>query len=247
MARQGRIVAYQQQGGFTLSQFLQQQLHETVPAGRIQGGGGFIGDDQFGGTDQGASSGHSLLLSNGELGNGPPFKKFSRQLQPLQQPSGFRLYAAAAPNGCGTPPGRQGAGQADIIDQIQVGQQIELLEQHTDPVGPDPVALVFRKTGQRLPAQPDLTAETGQNTADQVEQGALSAAGRALDKQVLAWLQLQPFDLQDRRLAGPGEAELPDIDHWRHGSDNTCSPAPSCRRCWPDGVSICTSRDSMPG
>ena len=71
MLRQTAIMADKQHGTSTAFGQFQQQVQKTVPIVGVQGGGGFIGQNEAGRADQCAGSGDPLLLADGQPGDAP--------------------------------------------------------------------------------------------------------------------------------------------------------------------------------
>jgi hypothetical protein len=74
------------------------------------------------------------------------------------------------------------------------------------------VAGAGRELAEILAEQADMAALCPLYTAEQAEQGGLAAAAGALEKQGLARRQGEMGNIQQLRLAGPGEAEIGEFD-----------------------------------
>ena len=87
--------------------------------------------------------------------------------------------------------------QADIFANGQGGNQVEELEDETDPGAPKESAIAFGQGGQVLTIHPNLPAVRRVDAADQVEQGAFAAAALAQNGGDLAGLEFGMGILQD--------------------------------------------------
>ena len=93
-----------------------------------------------------------------------------------------------------------------------------------------------RELAQILAEQADMAALRSLHTAEQAEQGGLAAAAGALEKQGLARRQGEMGNIQQLRLARPGEAEIGEFDQ-RLGHGFFESSFMKSRAWWPDCLS----------
>ena len=174
--------------------------------------GGFVGDHQFRLADQGTGGGDALLRADGEFAGRASGQIGIAQPQGTEQGQGRTLRIAMPRRGALAAQRREPAGQQDVVQDREKGQQIELLEEKTRVVDAKTVTPGGGERSQVLTEQPYLAATGALHAAEQAEQGGLAAARRAFEKQCLAGCQLEVPDVQAFRLARPGEAEVLDLD-----------------------------------
>lgn len=160
-------------------------------------------------------SGHPLLLPDGQGGGGPAAVGDGLETQFGEQARRFRFHRTAARLGLLAPPCGEAATQHHVFLRREPGQQIELLEDHADTVGPQLIPLAVAQRFQRLPADLDRTLVAPLNAGDQVEQGALAAAGGPLQEEALARLQVQFRDIQQRPGGAPARRSGAGEFRWR--------------------------------
>jgi hypothetical protein len=139
----------------------------------VEGGGGFVEEENLGFHGEGAGDGDALLLTAGELGGAvvgavgeaDPFEEL--------EGFGFDLGAGATEDVDG--------GFEDVFEGGAVGEEMELLEDHA---GPEPeLALLF--AGDRTGAidgdvvDGDESGVGGVEVVETAEEGGFAAAGRA--------------------------------------------------------------------
>ena len=111
-------------------------------------------------------------------------------------------------------PRRKPARQEHVVDQRQIGDEVEHLEHEADMVGAEGIA---RRTAQRgdLGTQDRDRSGLGlDDPAQQVEQRRLAAAARPADEQLLAAIDDEFGNIEDQRIpAAPAEADVGEADH----------------------------------
>ena len=178
----------------------------------VQRRGGFVGDHQLRLADQGTGGGDALLLADGEFPGRTAGQRGIAQPQVAEQGQGRALGIAMPRYGALAAQRRELAGQQDVVQDREKGQQIELLEEKAGVVDAKTIAPGGGEGPQVLTEQAHLAAAGALHAAEQAEQGGLAAARRAFEKQRLAGRQLEVPDVQAFRLARPGEAEVLDLD-----------------------------------
>ena len=108
-------------------------------------------------------------------------------------------------------------GQLDVLAYREEWQQVELLEDVAGVVDAEMVAARGGQLFQVLAEQADAAAAGLLHAAEEAEQGGLAAAGRPLEEQALAAFEMEAGNVQQLRLAGPGEAEVGQGDQCAHG------------------------------
>ncbi len=142
---------------------LELDLHRPAELG-IQGGEGFVEEEDFRSADQGAGEGDALLLAAGELGRFACFK--TREGDEV--------------DGFGDAAGAFGFGdllhlkaEGDVVGDIQVGKEGIALEDLVD------VAFVGWEGGDVVVVEEDLAGGGVFEAGDEAEEGCFAAAGGA--------------------------------------------------------------------
>ena len=130
----------------------------------------------------------------------------------LEQGGGGPVDAAVTLAGALRSQPREAAGQLDVVAHREKRQQVELLEDVAGVVDPEAVAGAGGELAEVLAEQTDMPVLGPLHAAEQAEQGGLATAAGALEKQGLAALQGEVGNIQQLRLAGPGEAEVGEFD-----------------------------------
>ena len=126
---------------------------------------------------------------------------------------GGRGHAAVSACGVFTAPAGKTAGQDNVLDQVEVGHQVELLEDITDVIGAQPVAPGCAESGRILLHQQQAAGGRRQHPGEEPEQRRLAAARRAAHEQVLTAREAERFaDQQRHARAGPAKAQIVDFD-----------------------------------
>ncbi|MCY1358616.1 hypothetical protein D9M69_451580 [compost metagenome] len=161
---------------------------------------------------------------------------------------GLRHAAVACP-GPLRAAAREVAGQLDVLPHREERQQVELLEDVAGVIDAEVIAARRGKPGEVLAEQAHAAAPGRLHAAEEAEQGGLAAAGRALEEQGFAALQAEVRNVQQLRLAGPGEAEVVQFDQRSHGFQNSraLALAVSSPPFWPCGPISCNWIFCMPG
>ncbi|MNM69079.1 hypothetical protein D3C81_806650 [compost metagenome] len=104
---------------------LQQDAHDLLAAGRVEGAGRFVGEDHFAAVHQGAGDTHSLLLTAGELAR--PMRQMAFQTQSRQQLTGTGMSLKLRRTGVNRR-------HLDVVHCAQMRQQVVTLEDETKVV-----------------------------------------------------------------------------------------------------------------
>src|SRR5687768_7509940 len=137
---------------------------------------------------QGARQCHTLLLTAGEF--------FREGFPTVEQANGFEqsLHPSVCLRARDSVKLQR---QADIFANGQGGNQVKELEDKADSGTPKESAIAFGQGGQVLTIHPDFSMIRRVDTADQVEQSALSAAALAQNSGNLARMEFGMGILQD--------------------------------------------------
>ena len=111
----------------------------------------------------------------------------------------------------GSAPGEV-AGQDDVLGQVEIGDQVELLKDEPDVVGAKSVASGRGQRARILLHQRQAARIRRQYSCQQVQQRRLAATRGAADIQVFAASQEEAVATEQRRSAGPTEAQVLDFD-----------------------------------
>jgi len=106
-----------------------------------------------------------------------------------------------------TASGTKPAGKHHIVKRAQVGNQVELLENHTHMIGAKTVARCRRHAPEAMPKQADVAFRGSHQAGNQRKQGTLAATARSTDQQLFASLHLPARKIDQGIVLGPGELE----------------------------------------
>lgn len=207
VAGEGEVVGDEEEGEAVVGEAAEDVTDFLAEFG-VEGGGGFVQEEDPGFHGQGAGNGDALLLTTGELGRAvmgavgeaDPFE----ELECL----GFDLGAGATEDVDG--------GFEEVFEGGPVGEQIELLEDHAD-AKPE-LALLFARDGMGAidgdVIDGDVTTVGGFEVVETAEEGGFAAAGRAdEDDGLRAWLVV--VDGIEDAMGVEGLGEFADGDHGR--------------------------------
>ena len=186
----------------------------------IEGGGGFVGeDDRWSGRDRSGDR-HPLLLADA---------------QPVDPRSGradaesFEELVGPRPLLAGTDAGEEHR-KFDVLAGGQSGDEVVGLEDHPDPLGPDLIPSGAPKIADLLAVDSDRTPIRIELARGEHEEGALAAPRRALKEGSITPVELESIDAQ-REAAASAELELGDLQGgWHSGMlrREVTSWRPSC-------------------
>lgn len=173
----------------------------------VEAAGGFVGEQQAGGVDQGAGQGDALLFAAGQLARCAVL--LTGQAQLVEQ------LAAGGTGLPGGPAGQQG-GEFDVVGDGEVGDQVEELEDDPDVVaaqfGPARLAVAVD-----LPSvEPEGAAVGAVQAAEEVEESGFAGSRGAGDGDEFAAFDGQvdaPYGVDGRgalRPVGLDQAGCPD-------------------------------------
>ena len=91
--------------------------------------------------------------------------------------------------------------QEHVLQRREAGQQVEVLEDVADLLGPEAVALGLGEQGDVPLADPDLARVGTADARDHVQQRRFAAAAPPDQHHLLAGAEREPFDIQDRQFA----------------------------------------------
>src|SRR2546430_613403 len=185
-----RIVRHERDGAALLAE-LAEQLKNHLAGVRIEVARGFVGEDDFRVVDQRAGDGGPLLLSAGELHRTVPGAIL--HLHEFE-----RLQGALAP-----PAGRQTAvdhRQLDVLEDIELGQEIEELKHEPDLLVSDAGQLARRGVMNQGAVELDRAVARRVQAAENVHLRGLATARRADDGDVFATLDINRHVVQRANL-----------------------------------------------
>jgi hypothetical protein len=116
-----------------------EEFHDTVTGFVVEGGGGFVADDETGLVDEGSGEGDALLLTSGETGWGLVETVAETE---LVEDGGGLFEGVAAFHGGGEE--RDG----DIFCDGESGDEVVLLEDEADVLAPEPDGVVRGHGGE---------------------------------------------------------------------------------------------------
>ena len=79
LAGEATVVTDEQKRRVRQGAVFEQQIEEAFAVIEVEGGGGFVGDQEFGRSEQGAGGGDPLLLADAELGDGAAEQVFDTE------------------------------------------------------------------------------------------------------------------------------------------------------------------------
>ena len=120
--------------------FRLQKLEERIPRGCIQRRGWLIGNNQLRAPNKGPGHGNPLLLADREVRDFHAGARFLAKSQPFQQVQRCRFGSCCGLKCFLATCAGQTTGQGDVSDEVQIGQQIEELEDDAHIARPDLVA-----------------------------------------------------------------------------------------------------------
>ncbi|MCY1444794.1 hypothetical protein D9M71_612800 [compost metagenome] len=185
-----------------------QQFHHPTGHLAVQVAGRFVGQQQARAAGQGAGDGGALLLAAGQFGG---VMLHARAQAHLAQRTFDALLALA---------GRHAAvaqRHVDVVEQVQVGDQVEALEDETDLLVAQAAAGVVAQLAHVLPIEHVGAAGEGFQQAGDIEEGGLARAGRAADRDVVALAHMQVQRTQRVGFNLFGTEDLGDGLHLEHG------------------------------
>jgi hypothetical protein len=107
-------------------------------------------------------------------------------------------------------------GDRDVLGGREAREQVEGLEDHADAAASKPIPGGAMSRRQGLSGDLDRAARGLEDPGDQMQQRALAAARRSLEKKFLARLEPKGRDLEGER-ARIGEAKIVKAQGRRHG------------------------------
>lgn len=181
-----------------------QERQEGLAAVGIEGGGGFIGDDQRRGADDGSGDGDALLLSDGEMGYGSV--EVAVDVEATRQ--AFDFAGERRRGDTGSACRVEVAGQGDILFDREVGDEIEALEDVSDLRAAQRVAGGCGEVGEVLAQDVDASLLRHEHSGDEGEERGLAAAGWPVEKAAMTCLDAKLVDPKDRVPGSIGKANV---------------------------------------
>jgi hypothetical protein len=185
-----------------------EQVHHAAGHLAVEVAGGLVGEQQARLAGQRPGDGHPLLLATRQLGR--VMARPRRQADPGQRfgstaPAFGRRQAAIAQR------------HLDVVDDVEVGDQVEGLEDEADLLVAQARALVVAQAAHVHAVKPILATGEGFEQAGDREEGGLARAGWAGDGDKLARLDLQIELAQRIGLDHLGAVDLGKGLHLQHG------------------------------
>ena len=171
-----------------------QQVHDLVAGHRVEGAGGFVTDHQPGFVDQRTGDGDPLLLASGKLGGPLALPAAQTHLDQAFRGPGLGLTA---------PGPLEQEGHADILEQRQGGDEVELLEDEADVSPAEAGHFGRRERRDPGPHHRDLALIAIERPCQDAQEGGL-AASRGPHDQVqfpLHGREVRPLEGQRPRVA----------------------------------------------
>jgi len=140
-----------------------------------------------------------------------------RQTQGLDQMQGLGLGVAPFFGGGQGAAREHAGGQQHIGLHIEVGQQIELLKNHTHVFAAQAVASHAAEPRHVLAQHLELAVADLNHACQHAQQGAFAAAARALNEQVFTLQQHQLCNVKQRRRMAPSVRKLRELKGVGHG------------------------------
>src|ERR1700744_5995104 len=200
-----------------------QDLHDADRGGGVDVSGGLVGQQDHRPVHERAGHGDPLLLAAGQLVGDPGV--LALQAHQVDDLGDDLAYEPA-----GLADDLQGEGH--VLVDVLVRQQPEVLEHAADPAaehGHPPV----RQPGQVPAGHPDAAVGGPLLLEDQPQEGRLTRAGRADEKDKFALLHANTDVLQSR--AALARVDLADVIEVDHRTITAMSEMDECRSAWTGG------------
>jgi glyceraldehyde 3-phosphate dehydrogenase len=184
-----------------------EEIDHLLLMGRVDARGWFVGEDRPGSVGQRPGHGHPLLLAHAQFGR--PVVEPVTEAHRLEQP--HRPVAVG-------PTRSEGHRHEHVLEGCEAGEQVELLEDQAELVGPHTVAAGFVETGD-VDAVDDHPPRVGpHDPGDHVEQRRLSGAAAALKRAVLVGGEPERADIEDVHLLASRHGErLANVEEFENG------------------------------
>ena len=105
----------------------------------------------------------------------------------------------------------------DVVEQVEVGDQVEALEDEADLLVAQARTRVVAQVADVLAVEQELPAGEGLQQAGDVEEGGLARTRRTGDGDELALADMQVEGTQRMRFHLFGSVDLGDLAHLKHG------------------------------
>src|SRR4249919_1761634 len=201
-----RVVGHHHDGGALAVDFLQ-QLHHPARHLRVEVAGGFVGEQQARRAGERTRDGGTLLLAAGEFGRVVLHAR-------AQADARERIFDARLALGRAHAAITQR--HVDVVEQVEVGDQVEALEDEADLLVAQLAARIVRHPAHVLAIEDVLPAGEGFQQAGDVEEGRLARARRAGDGDELAFAHMQVERAQRVGFDEFGAVDLGDLAHVQH-------------------------------
>jgi hypothetical protein len=185
------VVGDDEDGAFGAAGDLLKNFHDEEAVFGVESGGGFVADDEAGVVDEGAGDGDALLLATGELG-GSLFGVFA-EADLFEEGAGFFFGEAS-----GAALDQEGDG--GVLDAVESGDEIELLEDETDGVGAEAGDGGLGHFTEVVAEDFELSIVGGEGAGDDADEGGFAATGGADEHGDIATADIEVDAFEDEEL-----------------------------------------------
>ncbi|MCY1417818.1 hypothetical protein D9M71_333600 [compost metagenome] len=186
---------------------LRQQLQHRGGGLRVEGAGGLVAEQDLRPAGQRAGDADALLLPAGKL------RRVLARV--LDEADAVEQLGDAGVDLAGAVVAGQAQRHGDVVGDGLRGQQVEVLEDHSDALA-EAAQAVGVEGGDVFAVDDDAPAAGLFEAVDQAQQGALAGAGMADQAEHLAILDAQASRLQGRNIAAGDAIGLVDVVEFDH-------------------------------
>lgn len=188
MRGQGRVVTHENQSAARVFEDAQKEIEKGIPILNIQGGGRLVDEEKLRCIDQRPNDRYALLLADAQLSSGPA-PQVCGQVYGIEESQGVLS---------GLPAGSEVRCQEYVIEDGQVGDQVELLEHDADVPGAKAIPLPGAQTRELCTQNGDHAFRRQDQSGQEAQEGGLTAARGSLKEHALAGGDLPGGNLQHR-------------------------------------------------
>ena len=191
-----------------------EEREKVVARVRIERGGRFVGDEQFRPADEAARQGDALLLTHRQFRDVARTPRGGVETQRFQKARSLGERATRQAGRARRATRREAQRQQHIVENGEIGEQIEELKHEADVIGAQTIAARAAGEGEILAEEFDAAGSWRQDTGDEIQQRALAAAAGALQEHTLAAADPQLLDGEQVTIsARPAKAQVLDGEH----------------------------------
>ena len=185
------------EGDVLLAVEVEEEGGEGVGVVAVEGAGGFVGEEKFGAVDERADDGDALAFAAGELA-GAVVEAVGETDVGEERLGASTGGAAAAGVGIGE------GGDEDVFQHGALGQEMVRLKDEADLLVADARELEVVEAPEVFAVEEELAGGGAVEGADDVEERAFAAAGRADDGNAFAAREVERDALEHIDALGPG-------------------------------------------